>query len=343
MNEEWDGFVDASPQGCIFQKSWWLDAVAPGRNDLLLIRRGGSLAAGMPIVWSDSGRFKCISMPPLTQVLGILFPPSSAKPAKRLANEHELAVELMEQIPPCDRFSLRFHYQFSNWSPFFWGGYSQTTKYTYVIDEIGGEAEVWSGVRDNIRREIRKAQRADISIRDDCGLEAMYETISQTFARQGMKTPYSLEFVKRLDTACTSVAARRMLFAVDPQNRIHAAGYYVWDARTTYFLMGGGNPALRNSGANSLMHWQAIQEARERGTKYDFEGSMIRGVQRFFQSFGALPKAYSQISRTNSLRLEGREWLQSYARRVMRYWRNGRRRNQPTGRTEPTGSKEPAA
>jgi hypothetical protein len=68
--------VDESPQGTIFCRSWWLDAVCPNGYEILVLRKGDRIAAGMPLVWCRRFGYEAISMPPLTQTLGLLLEPS---------------------------------------------------------------------------------------------------------------------------------------------------------------------------------------------------------------------------------------------------------------------------
>ena len=49
----------------------------------------------------------------------------------------------------------------------------------------------------------------------------------------------------------------------------------VCDNTTMYYLMSGGNPKYRNSGATSLLLWNTIQDASKTNLKFDFEGSII--------------------------------------------------------------------
>jgi hypothetical protein len=60
--------------------------------------------------------------------------------------------------------------------------------------------------------------------------------------------------------------------------------------------MGGGNPERRNSGATSLVLWEAIQ-SQPRGVEFfDFEGSMVEAIERFFRAFGARQVPYFHVS-----------------------------------------------
>src|SRR4051812_10452199 len=44
-SSEWDDFVDASPQGSIYCKTWWLDAVCPDAYQLIAIPKDGIIRA----------------------------------------------------------------------------------------------------------------------------------------------------------------------------------------------------------------------------------------------------------------------------------------------------------
>jgi hypothetical protein len=88
-----------------------------------------------------------------------------------------------------------------------------------------------------------------------------------------------------------------MLFAQDEAGRVHAVSYAVWDRNAAYYLIGGGDPALRTSGASSLLMWESIMRARAVTDVFDFEGSMLRPVERFFRAFGARQTPYLRVSR----------------------------------------------
>ena len=73
---------------------------------------------------------------------------------------------------------------------------------------------------------------------------------------------------------------------MDSQGRIHAASYFVYDEKCCYYLIGGGDPELRTSGASSLLMWEGIKFASTVSGSFDFEGSMIEPIERFFRAFG---------------------------------------------------------
>ncbi|MEJ5363543.1 MAG: hypothetical protein WHS86_00445 [Desulfosoma sp.] len=65
--------------------------------------------------------------------------------------------------------------------------------------------------------------------------------------------------------------------------------------------MGGSDPELRNSGAGSLCLWHAIINEPKHIQVFDFEGSMLEPVERFFRAFGAEQVPYFQVTRVKNV------------------------------------------
>lgn len=300
--EKYRELCTTEPSIPIFSKDWWLDAVCGEDNwDVVLVEKGGQIIASMPYYIVKRRGMRIITMPKLTQTMGPWLRPSNAKYANQLAEQKDLMIALIQKLPAFDYFSQNFHYSITNWLPFYWKGFSQTTRYTYMLEEISDTSKIWDGMLPKIRTDIKKAQnRFGLQICTDLGTDAFLTMNEQTFTRQGMKLPYSKNFVKRLDKACKEHNARKIFFAKDMDGRIHAAVYIVWDENFAYYLMGGSDPDLRNSGANSLCMWEAIKFASTVTKAFDFEGSMIEPVERFFRAFGARQIPYFQVSKTNT-------------------------------------------
>ncbi|MDO4757621.1 MAG: GNAT family N-acetyltransferase [Parabacteroides sp.] len=83
----------------------------------------------------------------------------------------------------------------------------------------------------------------------------------------------------------------------DEKGQLHAAVFIVWQNQTAWYLAGGGNPQLRESGAHSLVLWECIHYVSSFVDTFDFEGSMIPGVERFFREFGAIQTPYFTITK----------------------------------------------
>jgi hypothetical protein len=305
------GRHDEVTSNSLFDEPWWLTAVAPGQWSAVEIERDGHVIARLPYVVHRRLGMTIVTMPPLTARLGPWLAPSNAKPANQLGQQKDLMTELIQRLPRHHYFLQDFHYSVTNWLPFHWQGFEQTTRYSYVLEDLRDMESVWSGLLVNIRTDIRKAQK-QLRVRTDLGLDRFLEISALTFSRQGKKHPYPRDLVERVDAACAARAGRRMFFAEDARGRIHAAIYVIWDSRSAYYLMGGGDPALRNSGATSLVLWEAINFAATVTQQFDFEGSMLEPVERFFRAFGARQVQYFRVTRVGRLMrlaLAGRQGL----------------------------------
>lgn len=286
----------------LFSQAWWLDALAgEGRWDVALVEKNGQIEASMPYVMRKRFGRIILGHPPLTQTLGPWIRDVDGKHASRLARQKDLMQQLIAALPRYDHFSQNWHFRQTNWLPFYWLGFTQTTYYTYRLSMISDQQKLWNSFRENIRREIRKAERRyQLMVRTDLGVHAFLQLNAQTFKRQGHNIPYSKNLVARLDDACVERHARRIFIAEDAQGRAHAGIYLVWDHNSAYYLMGGGDPELRTSGATSLCMWEAIKFASSVTKSFDFEGSMIEPIERFFRAFGAEQTPYFAVSHTPS-------------------------------------------
>jgi CelD/BcsL family acetyltransferase involved in cellulose biosynthesis len=293
----------------IFQQPWWLDALAPGRWDESTVERGGRIVARLPFVVRGRGRLRVLTMPPLTQTLGPWVESTAAKPAEALSEEHSLLQALEAGLPAAEVFDQHFSPAMLNALPFYWQGYRLEVAYTYRLTGLDSEDALWDALRSTARTQIRKA-RTRVQVRDDLGLDQLYAVWAKMFERLGRRPPVSLDVLDRLDTACAARDARAMLFAQDDAGRVHAVAYTVWDEHAAYYLLGGVDPAFRSSAAGSLLIWESIMRARAATDVFDFEGSMIEPVERFFRTFGAQQTPYLRVVRA---RLRARAALSARA------------------------------
>jgi len=280
----------------IFQEPWWLDAVAPGCWGEVTCERGGRTVARLPYVVRGRRGLRMLTQSTMTQTLGPSLEPSRTTGAGALAREHQLLAELEAALPPAQAFSQQFSPGILNALPFQWAGYRLEVRYTYRIGDLRSPDTVWAGLRGNIRREIRKARKR-VRVVEDLGVDLFYDVLSKTYVRQGLPVPRSLDELARLEEACARRGAATMLFAQDDAGQVHGVAWVVWDRRAAYYLLAGAEPELRTSGASSLLVWEAMMRAREVTNVFDFHGSMVQPIERFFRGFGACQTPYLSVTR----------------------------------------------
>jgi len=304
--KKYEGFSNKEPIP-IFSQPWWLDSVCGGREwDVVLIEKNGEVVASFPYYLKKKGPFKLITMPPLTQTMGPYIKyPEGQKYAKKLAYEKEVMINLIEQLPKVDYFCQNFHPSITNWLPFYWKGFEQSTRYTY---QLSYEIAEMNSFQSNIKTDIKKASKI-VNLESVDSINEIWQCLTKTFERQNKKPPYSKAFLENLEQQIKNKNASIKLVATDNDGHMHAAIYLVYLNSTIYYLIGGGDPIYRNSGATSLLINKALKLARERRFTFDFEGSMIEPIERFFRAFGAIQVPYFQIKKVNSKLLKCREFL----------------------------------
>ena len=282
----------------IFSRDWWLDAACGAdRWDALIVEDHGRIFAAMPLYTPLCG---IITMPSYTQTMGPWFAPIAAdtKYSSALSQRQTLAAHLTERLAGRRFFLQNFHHAVTDWLPFYWAGYTQTTRYTYLLHGIHDTRALLEQMSTNIRRNLTKArERHGITIRTSLPTDAFLAVQQLSFDRQGITNRQDSRVLRRLIEAARSRRQGEIFGGYDAEGRLHAAVFVVWQPSGAAYIAGGSHPEWRRSGAHALTLWAAIRHAAQFTDTFDLEGSMLRGVERFFREFGALQTPYFTIRR----------------------------------------------
>jgi hypothetical protein len=294
----WDALVDISPQGSVFCRQWWLNAV--GNVRVLGCFSGNELIAGIPLYFERHFGIPVCTMPKLTQNWGVVMRPLEGKPVVAAARETKILRTIAAQLSAYKLFFQAFHPNLSNWLPFYWSGFRQTTRFTYVLDHLTDVSRLWRGVSESARRQITKARKADLRV-VPCEIEEVYRCECSSYRRQGKMPPHSESLLNAIYAAAKENDSGACFAVVDRDGSVHSAWLLVWDANRAYNLVGGADTQLRNSGANVLGTWDAIQFAAQRSCAFDFAGSVVESIERFNRNFGATQVPYNYVMKIPTL------------------------------------------
>ncbi len=282
----------------IFSQWWWLDTVCE-KWDVILYEKGGKIWGSFPFCYETKMGFKIIKMPKLTQTLGpfILYP-KNQKYYKKISWEIEIMDYFICNLPKFDYFNLNFHKTITNWLPFYWANFKQTTRYTYVIRKNNSKNPLEIAEND-VRRRIKKAKKEGVYIEESEDVESLYKLATETFKRKGKELPYAFGLLNALFSSSYSRGKSKIMFANWNGMKI-AGAMFVWDNEDVYYLVGGIHPKYKNLGGMDLILHEGILFALNNHKNFDFEGSMIKSIERYFRSFGAIQIPYFNIYRSNS-------------------------------------------
>lgn len=297
----WDRFVETSPQGFIFDYSWWSDILTKGDFKICaLFDEDYLIVAGIVLPFFSR---KHIHNPILTQSMGILYEDMSKRNnmrlQKQLTKQKEYAIALWDfLVKDIDRLSVQFNYHFDYWSPLYWKGCEQTTKYTFVIDygDYNPEEEFKRFSKGHKWILNRVEKKSDLKVVETEDVDEYLRESLKTYERQGTKRAYSDEVVRALYSELKQRNMAKIFKCIDPDGRIHGIAIFIYDHREVYYWLGASDAELRESGGHTYMVWHSIQYFADKVGTFNFGGSMIEAVEKNFRNFSSVPQSYYLIS-----------------------------------------------
>jgi lipid II:glycine glycyltransferase (peptidoglycan interpeptide bridge formation enzyme) len=267
---------------------------------VLLVEKNNEIIASLPYYIHKKYGLKVIRQPILTQTNGIWikYPPLQTA-VNRLSYEKKVMNDMIDQLLSLDVdwFSQNFHHCITNWLPFYWRGFQQTTRYTYVIPDINTiDLDcLFSAFSKNARRCINRAE-AIVEVKTGMSAMDFYNYHKMVLNKKNAEIIYSRETFNRIYNATAERGCGQTIYAIDHNGLIHSALFVIWDENSAYLLIGAVDPQYKDIGSMSLLRREAIKYTSTRTVHFDFEGSMIEGVENSFRQFASVPKPYFHIS-----------------------------------------------
>ena len=224
--------------------------------------------------------------------------PQTDKVNTQLSFEKKVLTELSNQLPKVSRLVVQGRPEWSNWQPLSWLGFEQTTRYTFQIDLTKSEEVLNNGLSDKTRNQIKKAKES-LTIEETTKSSVITELVKATYERQNKRSPYSNQQFESLHKTLSEKGCFKA-YVASYENEKAAIVYTIFDESTTYLLITGQSDK-KISGSVSYLIWHSLLEAKKRGcSTFDFEGSMIEGVESFFRSFGGNQIPYHRVTKASN-------------------------------------------
>lgn len=297
---------DEHPEIPLFLQHWWMEAVCAGKKwDVLLYRNGeGEAQAVMPFLVGKKLWMKYVLMPQLTQFNGVWYIKNDFKNEnERLSFEKKVCTYFVERLKAlhisyfCQNFSPRI----TNWLPFFWQGYKQTTRYTYQIQNADNPDVVFANM-DKKRQQTKILNLQDkYTVCYNLAPEAFYDFHAKYWQSRDGEELLPKDFVLRV---CGDAVGRNQGLLAglnDLDGNLVAAYFVAYDSTTAYALMSAFDKQKNVNGMTALLVWNIIKQLSGKVKVFDFEGSMDENVEYSFRYYGTKQVPYFQIVRSNSL------------------------------------------
>jgi len=307
--------TDTTPYAnSIFEQPWWLDTVAPEKWGEALVKEADEIIARMPYAVNKNK----ICMPPLTQTLGPWIKDREPQVGNtHLSKQKAIINELLAQFPKHKYMLMRCDSTNSYILPYRWHGFNIKPTFSYRIKDLTDLDAIYNRFNKTAKKNIKSANNK-VCIKDDTDLNLLLNILNITFAIQDRKSPIDKKLINKIVTNAEKHIAGKMFYAIDDSGVIHSAAYLVYDEKVCYYLLGGSDDKYRSSGAQSLILWEAIQFASTVSKAFDFEGSMVEGIENFFRQFGGEQVINYQISKMPFI-YDCKELLKPRVKRLLGY------------------------
>jgi hypothetical protein len=288
----------AQPALGFFSSAEWLGVYGDKLTAVGIYNDGGNLKGGFFHYKSTKAGLHILKLPPYSPHCGLFLRPDGTNPSTLLGFQKEcieaVASYLLKYRAALKMLSFPVGTEYMH--PFLWNKFKVAPAFTYRFDLTRSIEQIRGGYDPKNRNTIAKAAKEHTVVRvNEEPADTLIEFFKSTLGASGANV-YPVELTNILRTFVSS--PQGITFSVRKGDTLLGAVFCVRDAAYCYYLLGGSRRGEGAGGVNALLVDRAIGFAREAGcTIFDFEGSMIPGVEKFFRGFGPQLTPYYSVYR----------------------------------------------
>ena len=299
--DAWNRFVDDNPAGTVFHKTGWLKLINPV-IEIIAVFEGEEIKAGVALIKTTKNRMSGYHIPAYTQYFSPLVATVPGK-ERSLAEEHESVKMILEELKDAKHIDFKLPRGHQSILPYHWKGFESTVRITYII--TGTLADYLKDLNKNKARELKKllgmVESGEITIDEDIKETELIHLLQQTGERKRFDANASI--VENLVMNADHSFAKKFVIR-SREHGLVAFGFFPYDNRSVYNLINASvrvtDPILKT--VNLLLLYKAIEFALESGRIFDFEGSMLPGVEAFCRLMGGTQVPTYRVQKSSSLR-----------------------------------------
>lgn len=277
----------AEPIIGVFASKKWLSVYGDALTVIGIYKDEHQMIGGFYFLNTKKIGFTFLKLPPYTPHCGLFYISDS----KNNSSINNFSKEVMNEV--CTFFSnqkssltvLAFPSNIIDFQPFIWEKYKVIPNYTYRINLEKSLEDIKSNFDSKNRNAISKAIKEEvIVVENTLSKNDLFE-----FFISSLNTINANIYESELRNIFTKFSDDSNSFSVTANKGNEVLGniFCIYDKNTCFYLLGGVDKKSGIQGVNNLLVQSSIEKAKELGCKtFDFEGSMLKGVEKFFRGFG---------------------------------------------------------
>ena len=286
-----------STQGSLFGSIWKDVFDGDSRLGVLLVSEDGGQPVSACLVWDTQRKFfRSLITPPLMPNIGWIWLAHFEKSSTRISKEKEVLAALVAYLSAgvWDYWKLDFPNEFKDFQTAIWKGIHPKQKYTYRLNLNSDWRE---GIDSKLKNILKKKDSFDFEVRP-FGVDE-FDNFCVILSSKGVK---HVELLKKISTDL-----HENIYTVVGDEGKYKALCLLMNG-VAYYIAATNAKENNALSACGLAHCIAVAELRG-AQVFDFEGSMIPEVERFFRGFGGELTPYFSLEKGKGIFYRLRRFL----------------------------------
>ncbi len=275
---KWDHCIDCASNSLIYAYSYYLNHMAKNWDALVL----GNYDAVMPLTWNWKYGIYYLYQPFLTAQLGVFGNSLNA----------ELLETFLRSIPSKFQY-WDFCLNYENTFPL--NHYRLYQRINLVLDLNFPYDELYNNYRDNIQRNIRKAEQLGCKAVKDIKVNQVMDLAATQMKAYSKQSTEDLQRFNKLYQFLSERQQACSYGVLSANNELVASCIFTFSGKRAYYILVGNHPDGRTVGASHFLIDAFIKDHAGKEMLLDFEGSDIRNLAFFYSGFGAKEENYGAI------------------------------------------------
>ena len=280
--DKYNACIENSIQSRIYGFSWYLDIVAENWDVLVL----DDYKAVMPIPWKKKYFIKYVYPPFWLLELGVFS----------LDDKQEIQPFLNELFKVYKFAEIRLNTDNNIANPEKY----LLNKQVQILPLDNNYKQIFNNYRKDRKKDFTKANKVDLIEKWNDSPDVLIRLFKNNV---GKRTPNIIDkdydVLKKVIEVCIDKKVGEILSIYDESINLVASGFFLKQNKTVTILVSSTDFKNRKNGANTFLIDRAIFRYSKHFNVFNFGGSSMESIAKYFLSFGSSTQKYSQIKYNN--------------------------------------------
>lgn len=273
--QKWDECINTAGNSLLYAASMYLDTMSENWDALVM----DDYKAVMPLTWKKKYSIHYLYQPFFTACLGVFGKKINAA----------VVNDFLNAVP------AKFKYwdiSLNHGNFFQVAGFNLYERMNYVLPLNEPYEKLYNDFRDNIKRNIKKAEKLNCVIQKDIAVDSVIALAAEQSKDFASLIKDDLGRFKKLYKQLHANKQAVTYGVYTSAKDLVASCVFFFYNKRAYYILVGNHPNGKTIGASHALINAFIQDNAGKDLLLDFEGSDIRNLAFFYSSFGAKEEKY---------------------------------------------------